>query len=250
MKTDSHHVHGDSSYLTFGIQMLLIVNVAIYLLELFFNIPLRTAFELHANWIEDFSIWQIISYQFVHLDFRHILFNMLGLFFLGPDVERAVGTHRFFALYFLSGILGGLGWSMISPENHTCAGASGAVLGVLGAYAALYPHRELFLFGLIPIKAWLLVIILGIYELTETLSGPGGTIANAAHLGGGLAGYIYATIIRRPDVIQKLRKKKQPAPERLIDKKEINRILDKVAAKGLHSLTLPERETLKRAAKQ
>jgi membrane associated rhomboid family serine protease len=248
MQTTSYRQQ-NQPYLTFGIQILLIANIAIYLIELFVRIPLRSYFALHANWLEHFAAWQLISYQFVHLGFGHLLANMLGLFFLGPDVERGLGTNRFFILYFLSGVLGGLGWSLISPDWLVCVGASGAVLGVLGAYAALYPNRELFIYGLIPVRAWILIIILGLYELSQTISGGGG-IANAAHLSGGIAGYIYATLIGRPDIVRKIRRKVQSQPKQPIDKREINRILDKVADKGLHSLTASERDNLKRAGKQ
>lgn len=235
--------------MTFGVQLLLILNVGVFFAERLFGLPLSYYGALQYNWESTFSVWQLITYQFLHLGLGHLLANMLGLFFLGPDVERGLGTNRFFALYFLSGVLGGIGWSLLAPYG-SCIGASGAVFGVLGAYAALYPNRELILIFLpfTPIKAWVFVLILGAYEFMHVLGGPGGHVANSAHLGGGIAGYIYTIIIGRPDIIRKLRAKyleSRPQASRA----EIDRILDKAAQHGMHSLSRRERDTLKQAGK-
>jgi membrane associated rhomboid family serine protease len=235
--------------MTFGVQLLLILNIAAYLLDHLLGIPLRRMGALQADWLGQMAFWQLLSYQFIHQGFMHLLANMMGLYFLGPETERALGTNRFFALYFLSGILGGIGWSLLSPPWHSAIGASGAVFGILGAYAALYPHRELILIFLpfTPIKAWIFVLLIGGYELMHTLGGPGGAVANAAHLGGGIAGYIYATVIGRPDIIRKLRKKFSPPHDLPVSRAEIDRILDKAAQNGMQSLTRRERDILKRA---
>ncbi len=238
--------------MTYGVQMLLVANIAAALID-WLIFPLKPFLQLTANWWTHFGVWELITYQFLHQGPMHLISNMLGLYFLGPEVERGIGTNRFFILYFLSGILGGLGWSLLAPAWHSCVGASGAVFGVLGAYAALYPNRELILiiFPFKPIKAWVLVLFFGAYELLHTLNGPGGAIANSAHLGGGIAGYIYALTIGRPDLMRKLKKKMaaRPAPS-AVSQNEIDRILDKAASKGMHSLTQDERTTLKRAGKK
>jgi len=241
----------NSTGMTFGVQLLLILNIGAFVLEYFLGIRLSSFCALRADWLSHGAFWQLITYQFVHQGMGHLLSNMLGLFFLGPETERALGTNRFFKLYLFSGVLGGLGWSLLAPHYHTCVGASGAVFGILGAYAALYPNRELILIFLpfTPIKAWVFVLILGAYELLHTLGGPGGAVANAAHLGGGIAGYLYATAIGRPDVLRKLRQKFDSREKAPVDQNEINRILDKAHADGLHSLTRIERALLKRAGK-
>jgi membrane associated rhomboid family serine protease len=239
--------------MTFGVQMILFANIGVYLAERWLHIPLRTLGGLHADWLSGFSVWQLITYQFLHENFWHLLSNMLGLYFLGPDTERELGTNRFFALYLLSGVLGGLGWSLLSPYYAVCIGASGAVFGILGAYAALYPNRELVLVFLpfFPIKAWVFVLALGAYEFAHTLHGPGGHIANAAHLGGGIAGYIYALIVGRPDLFQRLAAKVTAAREKPpVSRDEIDRILDKAAQHGMHSLTQRERSILKQAGRR
>jgi membrane associated rhomboid family serine protease len=156
-----------------------------------------------------FKPFQIISYMFMHFDVTHILFNMLSLFFMGPMVEMALGAKRFFSLYMISGLVALAAhllvfyipyWTgmtevlMISP----ILGASGAVYGVVIAFATLFPDRELMLlFPPIPIKAWLMAVILIGIGLYSGLTGSGGNVAHFAHLGGALAGFIMARHWRR-----------------------------------------------------
>ena len=238
--------------MTFGVQMLLFANIAAYLIEHVFHIPLSDFFALQANWWTHLAVWQLISYQFLHVGPGHLLANMLGLYLLGPETERTLGTNRFFALYLLSGILGGLGWSLLSADG-SCVGASGSVFGILGAYAALYPNRELILifFPFMPIKAWIFVLLIGTYELWHTMAyGSGRRVATAAHIGRRIAGYLYALIISRPDLLHKLKKTFGQQGTRPASRAEIDRILDKVATHGIHTLTRSERDKLKRSGKK
>lgn len=151
-----------------------------------------------------FQPFQIITYMFTHADIGHIFFNMLSLYFLGPLVEVSLGPKRFFALYMISGLVGlaahFLVWYLpfltgqtdMAPE-FSVLGASGAVFGVTIAFATLFPDRELMLlFPPIPIKAWLMAVILVGIGLYQGLSGSGGNIAHFAHLGGALAGFVLA----------------------------------------------------------
>ena len=253
MRTATQDTDGNPTEMTFGVQMLIFTNIAAYVIEYHLGFPLSRFGALQANWWEHLAVWQLLTYQFIHQGFWHLLANMMGLYFLGPETERALGTNRFFALYFLSGVLGGLGWSLLASGGITCVGASGAIFGILGAYAALYPNREMILIFLpfVPIKAWLFVLLLGAYEFMHTLSfGSGGHVANSAHLGGGIAGYIYATIVGRPDILHKIKQKFRPSEKPPVSRAEIDRILDKATQKGLHSLTSHERNLLKRAGKQ
>jgi membrane associated rhomboid family serine protease len=142
--------------------------------------------------------------MFTHFDVSHILFNMLSLFFLGPTVEMGLGPKRFLALYLISGLVGLaahfavwylpflMGNTAVAPM-FSVLGASGAVYGVVIAFATLYPDRELMLiFPPIPIKAWLMATILIGIGLYSGLTGAGGNIAHFAHLGGALAGFLLA----------------------------------------------------------
>jgi len=244
-------MYGNTTQMTFGVQMLLFANIAVFTVEHLFGLRLSALFALRSNWWTTLSIWQLITYQFLHQGLGHLFSNALGLYFLGPEVERTLGTNRFFTLYFLSGVLGGLGWSLLSSSHAFCIGASGAVFGILGAYAALYPNRELVLifFPFFPIKAWVFVLLLGAYEFMHTLGGSGGHIANAAHLGGGVAGYVYAGIIGPSDLLRKLKNRFRTESRPPVSRAEIDRILDKAARHGINALSRREREILKRAGR-
>lgn len=148
-------------------------------------------------------VWEPVTYMFLHGPWYHLALNMLILFTMGPETEKAIGRNQFFIMYFVSGILGGIGWLIISAaETPTapCIGASGAVFGIIGAFAALFPRRPitLLLLFVIPVtmKAWVLAVVLGSLELVLLLTHAfGGHIANAAHIAGGLAGFIYAYVV-------------------------------------------------------
>lgn len=267
---------GSMEGLSPSVKYLLILNVAIYFLEYVFHIPLRDWFALRANWWEHFAeVPQLFTYMFVHGSLTHLLVNMLGLFFIGPTVERTIGSFRFFILYYLSGILGGLGWSLIADpylvadamgnpllEYPSCVGASGALMGILGAFGALYPQAKLLLWFVIPVRAWVLVLILAIWELSEIIGKPKiGGIANAAHLIGGIAGFCYAMTLKHPHLVAGLKanlptigKKKPPPRTRTsapptLSKEEVDAILDKIGKEGMGALSPRERELLKRATR-
>lgn len=252
MRTVTADSYGNPTEMTLGVQLLMMANIAAYIIEHLLGFPLSWFFALRSDWWSFFGVWQLLSYQFVHQGIGHLLSNMLGLYFLGPETERALGTNRFFILYFLSGVLGGLGWSLLSPPGIFCVGASGALFGILGAYAAFYPRRELVLIFLpfVPIKAWVFVLLLGIYEFINTLSGSGSHIANAAHLGGGIAGYAYASVISGSGLFRRIGRILTRPPPPPADPAEIDRILDKAAREGIHSLTRAERDLLRRAGQR
>ena len=257
---------GSVSQITQCVKFLLIVNISIYLGELVFRLPFLDWFALPAIWWMSFDFTRLFSYMFVHGGFNHLLVNMLGLFFIGPVVERTIGSYKFFILYYMSGILGGLAWSLITslitsvyyPGSY-CVGASGAVMGILGAFGALYPNVKLLLWFFLPIRAWILVLGLIIWELTETVGNPSiGGIANAAHLVGVITGVIYALYLRynlnsnfnfknfNTGILNNYKKKSinnKPSED------EINRILDKIGKQGIGALTKQERESLDKATK-
>jgi membrane associated rhomboid family serine protease len=134
----------------------------------------------------------------------HLFFNMLTLYFMGPSVEMALGAKRFLGLYMISGLVALAAHFLVyyipfysgqtlQEPVFAVLGASGAVYGVTIAFATLFPERELMLlFPPIPIKAWLLAIILVGIGLYQGLTGTGGNIAHFAHLGGALAGFVLA----------------------------------------------------------
>ena len=142
----------------------------------------------------NFRPYQLVSHMFMHGDVGHLMFNMLTLFFLGPPVEQFLGHKRFLILYFVSGF-GALATHWVFFHQVPIIGASGAIYGVLIAFAVLFPNtRLMLLFPPIPIKAKWLVTIIILFDLISGVSGWSTGIAHFAHLGGGLFGFIMLAI--------------------------------------------------------
>ncbi|MDO9543401.1 MAG: rhomboid family intramembrane serine protease [Kiritimatiellia bacterium] len=268
--------------LTPAVRFLLIATGSAFLGQLIID-PLtggRFTFLFSLSWagIKHLLLWQFISYIFLHGGIFHIFLNMLGLFFFGPDVERTIGSKRFIVLYLVCGILGGIGWLLFTASQTAgfCLGASGAVFGILGAFAALFPERPItiLVFFVLPVtmKARSLAIALAVFSLLATISQPG-NIAYAAHLGGGLAGYFYILLFHsgksgfiRPSIRQlandllwrwhRRKFKVMSGHSGLFEDDEeapttaaVNSVLEKVSREGIASLTRREHEILKRASR-
>ena len=203
--------------------------------------------------------WTLVTYMFLHAGIGHIFWNMLGLFFFGPRVEERMGPNRFITLYLISGIVGAL-FSIVLAPRHPILGASGAVLGVLMAFARFWPRERLLIWGVVPVEARWLVII---YAALDVLGGFGGVgragVANFAHLGGFAGALLYLLFLERR---QGARRFKAAATPRVADtalgdwrrvdrnsihavnRDEVDRILDKISASGIASLTPQERQFL------
>ncbi len=145
-----------------------------------------------VEWV--FYPWQLISYQFMHGSFSHILFNMFALWMFGIEIENHWGSKKFLYFYLTCGVVAGLCHLFISPLLGGFAaptiGASGAIYGVLVAFALLFPNRLIFLYFFIPVKAKYLVTIMIVMEFMLVDSANSG-IAHLAHLGGALAGIVF-----------------------------------------------------------
>lgn len=199
--------------------------------------------------------WSIITYMFLHAGITHILFNMLGLFFFGPRVEARIGSKRFVQLYFIAGVSGAL-LSFIFASNAAIVGASAAVFGVMLAFAMFWPRDQIMIWGIIPVEARWLVVITTFLALWSGLSGSRGGVADFAHLGGYLGAWIFLRMIDpskraerfRASTIAAAPKEKLANWKRVdvtkvheVNRDELNRILDKISASGLTSLTPQER---------
>lgn len=251
---------------------LLIAMGAVFVVQALFHRAgspwLELTFGLSVTGMKFGHLWQLVTYMFLHGNLLHLLLNGLALFFFGPELERFLGRTRFLTLFFLAGILGGVGWLALTfPSEGLCIGMSGAIFGLLGAFAALFPHREvvLLVFFVLPVrmKAWVMVAGLGAIQLLMMLNPSHGGIAYAAHLAGGLAGYLYGksllsappTWVRFLTSIIRIRRRggsspSPGSPSATVSPAEINRILDKIADQGIHTLTAREREILGRAGKR
>jgi len=149
---------------------------------------------------EEWWLWQPVTYMFLHGGLFHILFNMLALWMFGAELERVWGTTYFLKYYFLTGIGAGLttlAVSLLPTEAGTqmyysvTVGASGAVYGLLLAYAMYFPDRPIYMYLLFPVPAKYFVLIVGAIAFLSSAGASRGGVAHVAHLGGLLWGYVY-----------------------------------------------------------
>jgi membrane associated rhomboid family serine protease len=180
---------------------LVIVNTTIFLVQAV--IPglkayLLDRYALSAPGIEEGRWWQLLTHAFLHGNVWHLLFNMLALWFAGRVVERVMGTWRFLALYAASAIAGGLSQILIEGGDVPLVGASGAVCGVILAFATMFPEARivLLLFFIIPLRFRAKFLGWGLtgFSLLFVLAGFEPWIGHAAHLGGCIAGYLLARL--------------------------------------------------------
>ena len=184
--------------ITFAVKWIIILNVGAFLVstfmpELIGYFGLTPKLVVTRGWI-----WQLATYMFLHAGALHLLFNMLGIWMFGVELERRWGTQFFIRYYAVSGIGGGLTFLLISllpfaavaPTYVTPAvGASGALFGLLLAFAIYYPERPILLL-LVWVPAKIFVMIYGGLALLNTFQ-PSRGVADAAHLGGMIFGYLY-----------------------------------------------------------
>jgi membrane associated rhomboid family serine protease len=180
------------------LKVLIGANVAMFLAQ--FTSPAVTdVLGLHPAWVVRYGwIWQLATYMFLHGGIFHILFNMLALWMFGAELERIWGTRYFLKFYFVTGIgaaaltvvfsLLPFGFSQ-QLQYANIIGASGAIYGLLLAYALYFPERPILLI-VFPVPAKIAVMILGAIALVSSLGETGG-VANATHLGGLLVGYLF-----------------------------------------------------------
>lgn len=198
--------------------------------------------------------WTLVTYMFLHGSITHILFNMLGLFFFGPRVEARIGSRQFAILYFVSGISGAL--LSLAFSRAPIVGASAGVFGVMLGFAHFWPDEPIHIWGIIPVPARILVIITTVLTLWSGFSGARGGIAHFAHLGGYAGAFLYLKWLDRsrtsfkrkvasapPEVTRQIRGYQNIDRSRIheVNRGEVDRILDKINATGIESLTGQER---------
>lgn len=207
------------------IKNLVIANVLFFLAKMTFGPQFNNALALHYYDHPDFHFWQLATYMFMHSGWDHILFNMLALWIFGSTVEDMWGAKRFLIFYLICGVgaalfqvgtmtielqilLNKVNSGAISKEeflvrgapvyNMTVVGASGAVNGVMAAFAYLFPNAPMYLFLFpVPIKAKYLVMGYFLIDLFGGLNPSGDHIAHFAHVGGAIIGLILVIIMNR-----------------------------------------------------
>ncbi|MCJ7496842.1 MAG: rhomboid family intramembrane serine protease, partial [candidate division Zixibacteria bacterium] len=175
-----------------GVKALLLANGGIFLAQYLTGNKLVFLFGLSPSLVKEGYVWQIVTYMFLHGGLFHILFNMFALFIFGADIERAWGTKNFVKYYFITGIGAGVASFLLSFNSQvTTIGASGAIFGLLVAFALMFPDRIIYLYFLFPIRAKYMALLFGIIELIASFRYTGDGIGHFAHLGGMVIGYIY-----------------------------------------------------------
>jgi membrane associated rhomboid family serine protease len=186
--------------MTPAVKWIIITNVAMFRLTFVASVIPQYLGLSPAAVIERQWIWQPVTYMFLHVDMFHILFNMLGVWMFGVELEQRWGTHEFLRFYAVAGVGAAvttvvaslLPFGFLAPiYPSTTVGASGALYGLLYAWAKNFPHRPILMFLLFPIPAKYFVMIIGAIAFLSSVGGSRDGIAHAAHLGGLLFGYIY-----------------------------------------------------------
>jgi membrane associated rhomboid family serine protease len=176
--------------MTRAVQWLLALNIGVYFLQLtlFGPTAIYSALELDPARFPS-AWWTVLTYMFVHAWLAHLAFNMLTLWMFGPRLEQVWGTRSFVQFYLWCG-LGGAVAHLIFAQHSAVIGASGAISGLLVAYALRWPDEEVFVFGVIPMKSrWLIAAMIGM-NIIFALS-PGSRIDWTAHVGGMTFGWIF-----------------------------------------------------------
>lgn len=140
--------------------------------------------------------WQFITYMFAHVNFNHILFNMLGLLFFGIPLEKQLGSKEFLLFYLITGFFSGLLSFLIFTFlkiNVFLLGASGAIYAILFAYAVGFPRSVIFIWGILPVPAPILVAVYTVIEIVSEVFGASNT-AHLTHLFGFLFAWLYMLI--------------------------------------------------------
>lgn len=237
---------------------LLIANTAMFLVTLAAPAA-KELFMFVPAWIL-YRPWTLISYMFIHGDFFHLLFNMLGLYFFGPRLEEEMGSKHFVILYFVSGLAGAL-FSFLTPYT-AIIGASGAVYGILLGFAFFWPREQIYLWGVLPVEARWMVAGMTVLSLWGGFGASADGVAHFAHLGGFAGGYMYVRwysrrgwkirlpavpTLRSPSESDQSRWARiNPSTLHPVNREEFMRIREKMASHGAGSLTPEERLFLDR----
>ena len=249
-----------------GVKILLITNGVLFLLQILIGRQVTMLLGLTpVEVLQNLSVYQLVTYMFLHGGFFHILINMFVLWMFGSEIELTWGTKRFFKYYLLTGIAGGIFTVMFQPSSAIpTIGASGAIYGLLVAYAVMFPNRTIYLYFLIPLKVKYAVAIFVVLEFLATLSANPDGIGHLAHLGGAVVGFLYIKLdwrlkrffgwlspkryydrLRYKQKSNKINKNRRETEDIM---KRVDKLLDKINDVGYENLTEEERRFLGNAS--
>lgn len=259
---------GFMARLTPVVKWLLLANIGVFFIDLFAGHPfLRFGTFAIRSALFEFRLWEFVTFQFLHGSLGHLLFNMIGLFFFGPWMERWWGSRQFLIFYLLCGCAGAVFFTLlifmgIVPGGYESGiiGASAGLYGIFIGVAVIAPDlRVMLLFPPIELSMRQLAIaLLAIATGAILLSLGGNEGGEAGHLGGAILGYF---LVRYPGMLgkgtvprlQRLRRthesKLRPRSDVLKQRDDaVDLILDKISREGFQSLTADEREVLRKAS--
>ncbi len=219
-----------------------------WLAELFLGARLNVSLGLVPYLVtKQFWLWQTVTYIFIHADFWHFFFNALMLWMLGRLLEPEMGSKKFLLYFLVCGAAAALFTAAWTPESLIpVIGASGAVFGLLGAFAFLHPDTTVYFYFIFPMSARMMAFLLGALELVMTISRSGSRISSVTHLGGLAAGLLWLWAERR---WRERPVEEEPDPE-AVEKAEVDRLLEKISVKGQASLSRSELARLDDYAKK
>ena len=267
--------------------VILVINVVVFLLEASGGARSHQLFREYGavslDGIKHGFVWQLLTYQFMHGGLTHLLLNSIGLYLFGRYMEMMLGRNTFLKLYLLSGVAGGvlqLLLAVVSPRfAGPMVGASAGICGLVAAFSLLSPNSTIYIFFVLPLRAKLVLPLTIVISLVMIIMPSNDGVAHGAHLGGTLFGYAYLRWFSLCDPLvawfsglwEKLRgpRSSRPivkvrfpkssswsrdeadsaenvAPVDFITK-EVDPILEKISAHGIHSLTDRERKILEAA---
>ena len=245
------------------VKYLLIANAAVFFAMILLKIVMGENFGwflyilgLNPSWVMHGAIWQFVTYMFLHGGLWHLALNMLWVWMFGCSLEADWGSRPFFNYYFFTGIAAGVvNFLPTIGSNVPTIGASGAVFGIIVAYAMAYPNRMIYIMGIFPMKVKHFAIFavgMNLYEAALNTNPNAGGVAHFAHLGGALFGYLYLKYGDRVRwTLPRIRFNTKSQGEKKVEdweefmQNEIDPLLDKISREGFGSLTKRERKILK-----
>jgi membrane associated rhomboid family serine protease len=286
---------GGFSFFPPVIKKLLIINLAVFFIQVITqnivvggsileNTIIRYFGLIPFNSIYSFFPWQLITYQFLHGGFSHIFFNMLMLWMFGMEIENIMGSTKFLVFYLIAGVGGGLLQLLLGGSGGPIIGASGAVFGVMVAFAMYFPNRLIYIYFLLPVKAKYMIVFLMVIEFMSV--GNTDFTAHLAHLGGAIVGFSFIMLDRQrnfnfDNILNKFKSSKtfnenpfgkkssgfsfgkrdveeadfyeinsKSKSDDKIDQEVIDQILDKISKSGYQNLTEKEKKILFEASKK
>ncbi|MFQ5529580.1 MAG: rhomboid family intramembrane serine protease [Gemmatimonadota bacterium] len=248
------------------VKRLLIANVAMFFVQA--TVPGITELLFFLPVLALQRPWSPVTYMFLHGGTMHLFFNMIVLFFFGPRLEQRLGDRHFLGLYFVSGLVAAL-FSALTPMAPV-VGASGAIYGVMLAYARFWPRDRIYIWAVLPVEArWMVLGLtaLAVVGIAGAIGGSSDGIAHHAHLGGFAGAWFYLRFLGQHSAAAQFKRKADPAPKKgwahdreaiqrwtRIDREslhEVNReafdaIMERLATNGIAGLTDRERNFLDR----